>query len=77
MLGGIQLFSVHRRTAMETLMIRDLSREEDLDRNAMTNVHGGIIGAPSYRFHAGMTVQEAVDQFVGYATAIRDSFKGS
>jgi len=24
-----------------------------------------------------MTVQEAVDQFVGYATAIRDSFKGS
>ena len=59
---------------METLMIKDLSRDEDLDRNAMAKVRGGII---DNTFHGGMTVQEAVDAFVREATLIRDYYKGS
>jgi hypothetical protein len=61
-----------RRTAMKTLMIKDLSRDEELDRKTMAEVRGGLTVATtrSARFYPGMTEAQAIAQFVGYATSL-------
>jgi hypothetical protein len=51
---------------METLVIKDLMKCEELDHKAMTAVLGGIIGGTKDcgGFHAGMTLGQAIDVFV-------------
>jgi len=59
---------------MKTLTIKDLSREEGLDRKVMAEVRGGekvtVIYSPIYE---GMTVGQAIQAFAQYGKDLHDA----
>jgi hypothetical protein len=70
---------------MTTLMIKDLSHTEELDRTAMAAVHGGRLAFPSFdfssRFHSDVDVKAtqliSQDQSIvaGNSVALVDNFE--
>jgi hypothetical protein len=60
---------------MKTLTIKDLSRDEEVDRKAMAELRGGQVYSTPVcvaTYRAGMTEGEAIAQFVAFGTCLHD-----
>ena len=57
---------------MKMLTIKDLSRDEELDRKTMVKVRGGLNNAMTYtaKFYPGMTVGDAIAESQKHAASL-------
>ena len=58
---------------MMTLTIKDISRDEDLDRKAMAKVWGGKVSVCEYTYAPGMTLGDAINTFVAYGNCLHNA----
>jgi hypothetical protein len=59
---------------MKTLMIKDLSRDEDLNPTAMAEVRGGLNAGYTRpaRYYVGMTEGYAINEFVAHTESLHN-----